>query len=115
MNNKFKSYSFWIAVSGAVGIVFVNLGKVFGFSFNSDLLTEIVDSICGVLIMFGILTISNNGKKTDDVSSDVLKNVESADDKKLEVDAKNQNESFKRIDNKKNENLKNNIDWDLKE
>ena len=65
MKNKFKSYSFWIAVSGAVGIVIVNFGKIFGFSFNSDVLTEIVDSICGVLILFGIITISKDDKNKE--------------------------------------------------
>lgn len=72
MKNKFKSYSFWMSVTGAVILVLNNLGKAFGFAVDSEAITQIVDSVCGVLILFGIITMTKSGKeesKQDDVTA----------------------------------------------
>ena len=91
MKNKFKSYSFWMSVTGAVILVLNNLGKAFGFAVDSEIITQIVDSICGVLILFGIITMTKSGKeesKQDDVTAqDEEKQDEtSQDDEKSKED-----------------------------
>ena len=83
MNNKFKSYSFWMSVAGAVILVINNIGKVCGFAIDSEIVTEIVDSVCGVLILFGVITMSkdddkeinNNSSKDDCIDSQKTDNV----------------------------------------
>ena len=60
MKEKFKSYSFWMSVTAAVILVLNNIGNVFGFEVSSDVVTKIVDSICGVLILFGVITMSKD-------------------------------------------------------
>ena len=70
MKQKFRSSSFWVAVSGALVLVINNIGKMFGFSVSSELVTNIVDSICGVLVMFGILTMpkKEQSQQSDDTT-----------------------------------------------
>lgn len=70
MKQKFRSSSFWVAVSGAIVLVINNIGKMFGFSVSSELVTNIVDSICGVLVMFGILTMpkKEQSQQSDDTT-----------------------------------------------
>ena len=62
MKDKFKNYSFWISVTGAVLLLINNLGKVFGFTVDNDAVVSIVDGFCGVLVVFGILTMNKNSK-----------------------------------------------------
>lgn len=75
MEQKFRSYSFWMAVCGAVILVVNNIGKAFGFSVSTELVTNIVDSVCGVLVVFGVLTMpkkeKQNAKSDDDLKNDV--------------------------------------------
>ncbi|MGN1222215.1 MAG: hypothetical protein ACI4TT_03180 [Christensenellales bacterium] len=70
MKDNFKNYSFWISVTGAVLLLLNNLGKVFGFSVNNEAVYSIVDGVCGVLVVFGILTMnkSKNSANLDDES-----------------------------------------------
>lgn len=66
MKDKLKSYSFWMSVSAAVVLVVNNIGKHFGFYVDNDIIAEIVDSICGVLILFGVLTMTKEEKKSNE-------------------------------------------------
>ena len=81
MKNKFKSYSFWMSVCASVVLVLNNFGRAFGFSFDNEIFTSIVDSICGVLIVFGILTMSKENE-----------NINKKDDENIEIRQKNQQE-----------------------
>jgi uncharacterized membrane protein len=65
MKEKFRSYSFWISVTGAVILVLNNLGKAFGFSVDNESILSIIESICGVLVVFGILTMPKGDSSTD--------------------------------------------------
>lgn len=50
-----KSYKFWTALAGAVGVLFVALSDTFGIKINAEGVKEIIMSICGILIVFGIV------------------------------------------------------------
>ena len=69
MKDKFKNYSFWISVTGAVILLLNNLGKVFGFSVNNEAIYSIVDGVCGVLVVFGVLTINKTKKDTQQIEN----------------------------------------------
>ena len=69
MKDKFKNYSFWISVTGAVLLLVNNLGKIFGFNVNNEAVYSIVDGVCGVLVVFGVLTM-NKSKKTTETKQD---------------------------------------------
>ena len=73
-NNKFSSYSFWIAVTGAVVIFLKNLLQVFGLDFNSTAFETIVVSLCGVLVVLGVLTKEDNKPKSDETLEKTAEN-----------------------------------------
>lgn len=56
-----------MSVTASVILVLNNLGDVFGFAVQSEAVTKIVDSICGVLILFGVLTMS---KPKEEITSE---------------------------------------------
>lgn len=84
MKSKFKTYSFWMSVCAAVVLLLNNLGNAFGFSFDNEVFTAIVDSVCGVLVVFGILTMSKNDKEDDENKIE----QQNTDDDKIEQDDK---------------------------
>ena len=83
MKNKFKSYSFWMSLSASVVLVLNNIGKIFGFAINGDVATQIVDSICGVLIMLGVITMTKE-EKTEESDKEEKDTKEEDDTEKEE-------------------------------
>ncbi len=66
MKDKFKSYSFWTALSGAVVVLLQALGKCFGFSIESDIVTGIIMAIAGILVVFGVVSMPNDSAKQNE-------------------------------------------------
>jgi len=97
MKEKFKSYSFWMSVTAGVILVLNNFGNVFGFVVESESVTKIVDSICGVLILFGVLTLT---KGEEDKNKNEINN-ENID----EQAPKNDYEKVEEVNNNPKESL----------
>ncbi len=95
MKNRFRSTGFWLSLTGAILIVIQQLGISFGFNVNSELVNGIVSSVCGCLVMLGILIPTKQDNQI--VYPDI--NLEEDDDNVTEtVEDKNSNNS--KIDNK---------------
>ena len=58
--SKFKKYSFWVALMGAVVLMVENLSAIFGFEFNKSIFESVFLSVCGILVVLGIIV---NDKK----------------------------------------------------
>ena len=65
MKKLIKSYSFWTALSGAIGLLAVNIAKLFGITIESKEIEEVIMAICGVLVVFGVVTIPKKDKEQD--------------------------------------------------
>ena len=77
MKDKFKSYSFWTALSGAVVVLLQALGDCFGFSIQSELVSGIIMAIAGVLVVFGVVSMpKNSDNKTDDNTTEEAQSKE---------------------------------------
>lgn len=82
MKNKFKSYSFWTALSGAVVVLLQALGKCFGFSIESDIVTGIIMAIAGILVVFGVVSMPNDSAKQNEENEKTdIENSEDEEDK----------------------------------
>ena len=68
---RFKTYAFWVALSGAIVILVQSLGKLFGFQIESSIIENVIMSICGVLVVLGIVT---KTPEEQDKSENVEKN-----------------------------------------
>ena len=62
---KIKSYGFWVALSGAVVLVVNALGKVFGFAVEDELISDLIMSIAGFLVVLGIVTMPEKDSQED--------------------------------------------------
>jgi len=68
LKNRIKTYAFWVALSSAIVILLQSIGKLFGFEVESSTIENVIMSICGVLVVLGI--VSNSGDKSDDQDND---------------------------------------------
>ncbi len=82
MKDKFKSYSFWTALSGAVVVLLQALGKCFGFSIESDIVTGIIMAIAGILVVFGVVSMPNDSAKQNEENEKTdIENSEDEEDR----------------------------------
>ncbi len=65
IKNLIRSYSFWTALASALVILIGALGRAFGFEIEEKLVTDIVMSIAGLLVVFGIVTLPASTKDKD--------------------------------------------------
>ena len=70
MKNKFRSYGFWTALAGSVVILLNALGSAFGFSIDNKLVTDIIMSIAGVLVVLGVVSMPKGENKKDQESEE---------------------------------------------
>jgi len=91
--SRFKTYAFWVALSSAIVILIQNLGKLLGFEIESGIIENVIMSICGVLVVLGIVSKGNSDTNSaqenvdckDGVAED--KDSESADNKENFADS----------------------------
>ncbi len=70
MNKRFKSYSFWTALAGAV-VVFLNaLGDCFGFSIDNDLVSGLIMAFAGLLVVLGVVTMPKDSENSQSDAED---------------------------------------------
>ena len=86
--NKFKTYAFWLALSSAIVILVQSVGKLFGFEIESSLIENVIMSICGVLVVLGIVTKSN--ENDEKVKSNKESNNEQSHESQIHIVVENE-------------------------
>ena len=77
MKNLIKSYKFWTALAGSVGLLLTAISEHIGIYINADGVKEIIMALCSVLVVFGVVKKPNkqeapqevNLNKTDGISN----------------------------------------------
>jgi len=100
ITNKFKTYSFWISVGGAIGLVIQSFARAYGFAFDELVLNDIITSMFGVLVVFGVISAPNG---TGNAKIDFLLNSKYEDVSEVSEnsDDSEDNENSDDIDNSK--------------
>ena len=69
MKKLVKSYGFWTALAGAVVVLVQALGKLFGFSIAEEVVSNLIMSIAGILVVFGVVVIPKEDVLDEDDSN----------------------------------------------
>ena len=79
---KYKSTGFWLSLTGAILLVIQQIGIMFGFNVNSELVNNIVSSVCSVLVVLGVLIPSNTtaAKQFGETLTNDINNINSKKD-----------------------------------
>ena len=64
--DRIKSYSFWTALSAGVVVFAQAIAKCFGLQIQEELISDIIMSICGLLIVFGVVTMPKKNDTTEE-------------------------------------------------
>ncbi len=97
MKKLIKSYRFWTALAGALGLLAVSIAKVFGHTMSSVVVEELVMAICGVLVVLGIVkkpenldqtTQNNNQDKPTEQSKNEEHELENQETKENQITKK---------------------------
>lgn len=91
LKNRIKTYAFWVALSSAVVVLVQSIGKLFGFEIESSTIENVIMSICGVLIVLGIVTNSTDSQKNSDNDFDESGIIEQDKNNNNTPDDKNNN------------------------
>ena len=55
MKKLIKSYNFWTALAGSIGLLAVSIGKIFGYEIAATGVEQAIMAVCGVLVVLGIV------------------------------------------------------------
>ena len=55
MKNLIKSYKFWTALAGSIGLLLTLISEHIGIYINADGAKEIIMAVCSVLVVFGVV------------------------------------------------------------
>ena len=111
--NKLKTTGFWISLTGAVILVLQVIGGAFGFKINSELINNLVSSICGVLVIVGVLIPSKQENNKINFPTDSSDENLNSSNQQEETETCNKTKNEDVLKETKNETLDENIDDNL--
>lgn len=111
--NKLKTTGFWISLTGAVILVLQVIGGAFGFEINSELINNLVSSICGVLVIVGVLIPSKQENNKINFPTDSSDENLNSSNQQEETETCNKTKNEDVLKETKNETLDENIDDNL--
>ncbi len=62
---KMGDYNFWVSLSAGLIILFNAFGNAFGFSIKNQIVEDCVMAVAGMLMVFGIVNMKNDGMDDD--------------------------------------------------
>ncbi len=60
LKDRIKTYNFWVSLSSAVFLILKVLGQQLGFYVNESIFTDLITSLCGILVILGIIVPPTN-------------------------------------------------------
>ena len=119
LKDRIKTYNFWVSLSSAIFLLIKLLGNQFGFSVNESLFNDLITTLCGILVILGIIVPPTNKMTTTTNDNNITSNEASTETnldklKPVSVDAdstetKNDDTSLNKnveFDNFKSEDIK---------
>ena len=55
LKDRIKTYNFWVSLSSAIFLLLKVLGTQFGFRVDESLFSDLITSLCGILVILGII------------------------------------------------------------
>ncbi len=108
---KFKNYAFWVVLAGAIVVFLENLESMLCVDIDEALIESLILSFCGILVVLGIVTKSDEDTQTINLpdNGDVVDEADSIDNSIVSIE-----ESEQYDENKANSQSNNSDDKDKK-
>ena len=76
LKDRIKTYNFWVSLSSAIFLLLKVLGTQFGFKVDESLFSDLITSLCGILVILGIIVPPSAKIQTESTLIDEI-NIES--------------------------------------
>ena len=60
LSERIKTYNFWVSLSSAIFLIIKVLGTQIGFNVDESLFSDLITSICSILVLLGIIVPPKN-------------------------------------------------------
>ena len=101
MKKLIKSYKFWTALAGAMGLFVTAISEHIGINISAEGVKEIIMAFCGVLVVFGIVK-KPNTSETQNLSEQTEQTQDQLNSAEKDVETKQES-----LENKTKENTAN--------
>ncbi|MBQ7351614.1 MAG: hypothetical protein IJW59_01935 [Clostridia bacterium] len=75
MKEKIKTLSFWLGVGASIILILDCVSEIFGFAIKSEIVQNIIVTICSVLVLLGVITKKNIGDSIDSTSEELMQEI----------------------------------------
>ncbi len=104
---RIKTYNFWVSLSSAIFLIIKVLGTQIGFNVDESLFSDLITSICSILVILGIIVppkYPETKLKTETVSqNDNISNVnDNQNIENLSTETTEQNKTIDKIESTNN-------------
>ena len=79
LKDRIKTYNFWVSLSSAIFLLIKLLGNQFGFSVNESLFNDLITTLCGILVILGIIVPPTNKMTTTTNDNNITSNEASTE------------------------------------
>ena len=68
LKDRVKTYSFWVSLTSAVILIIKLIGQKYGFAIDEIFISDLITTLCGLLVILGIIVIPKVDIKNDTTS-----------------------------------------------
>ena len=83
LKDRIKTYSFWVSLTSAIILIVKLIAQKYGFAIDELFISDLVTTICGLLVILGIIVIPKADVKTNISQENFITNL---DESKKETD-----------------------------
>lgn len=80
LKDRIKTYNFWVSLSSAVFLMIKLLGEQIGFRVDESIFNDLITSLCGILVILGIIVPPTSKSQTNTISNNVTSIISSEND-----------------------------------
>lgn len=106
LKDRVKTYSFWVSLASAVILIIKLIAQKYGLNIDETFISDLVTTICGLLVILGIIVIPKTDVKQSNINvSTLTDSIVSEDDNIDDTSSITQNDILKVEDFNQKENL----------
>ena len=75
LKNRVKTYSFWVSLTSAIILIVKLIGQKYGLNIDETFISDLVTTICGLLVILGIIVVPKSDINLNEDTNNNLKNT----------------------------------------
>lgn len=75
LKNRVKTYSFWVSLASAIILIVKLIGQKYGLNIDETFISDLVTTICGLLVILGIIVVPKSDINLNEDTNNNLKNT----------------------------------------